>query len=123
MWYDGVDVTLLDPNFESASGPSSGESGFLGKALLPADGKQVCNSLDRNASVIVNKNLMRLGKAEMFCHEAYGHVYMYLKSGGDRKASAHNGKSGVDGNKPLADHITKTRREAYLNMKNRKLVE
>ena len=83
------DRLFVDDNPKAPTGPTTGETGFFGKTLLPGKGESGHNSVDSNIKIVINKGLSPLGAAQSFSHEGYGHALMYVKTH-DRKASAHN---------------------------------
>ncbi len=122
-----MSYNAFDPKYDSESdkdltgetmgGLSTGESGFMGKALFP-DKDGIQNSPNGNIIVIVNKNLSPLGAAENYSHEANGHALLYILNGSDHKGASHqpiNGKW-IEGNKTLMEMIINSKKETIQNM-------
>ena len=101
-------------------GLSTGESGFMGKTLFP-DKEGIQNSPNNNIIVIVNKNLSPAGAAEIYSHEANGHVLLYINNGGNHKGASHQPVDGgwIEGNKILMEMIIKSKKETIKNMQAR----
>ena len=102
---------------ETMGGLTTGESGFMGKTLLP-DKDGIQNSPNGNIIVIVNKNLSPAGAAENYSHEANGHALLYILNGGDHKGASHQPVNGqwIEGNKTLMDMIINSKKETIKNM-------
>ena len=102
---------------KTMGGLTTGESGFLGKTLLP-DKDGIQNSPNGNIIVIVNKNLSPAGAAENYSHEANGHALLYILNGGDHKGASHQPVNGqwIEGNKTLMDMIINSKKETIKNM-------
>ena len=105
---------------ETMGGLSTGESGFMGKTLFP-DKEGIQNSPNNNIIVIVNKNLSPAGAAEIYSHEANGHVLLYINNGGNHKGASHQPVDGgwIEGNKILMEMIIKSKKETIKNMQAR----
>ena len=106
-----------DIDTKSVNGLSTGESGALGYTYFP-EGNGVYSSYNDNITVFVNKKLSDIGAAETYCHEANGHVLLYLRNGGDIDGASHHFlPTNEDGNKTLVDMILSSRKETLINMK------
>jgi len=117
--YDPKFPTEKDPNGETMGGTTTGESGFLGKTLFP-DRNGMQNSPDGTIKVIVNKNLSKAAKAEIYSHEGNGHALMYVRTGGDREAASHQVTTGwKEHNITLKNMIITSKKETIINMKSR----
>ena len=105
---------------ETMSGLSTGESGFMGKALFP-DKDGIQNSPNNSIIVVVNKNLSPAGAAEIYSHEANGHALLYIKNGGNHKGASHQpvNELWVEGNKTLMEMIINSKKETIKNMQER----
>jgi RHS repeat-associated protein len=78
-----------DINGETINGLSSGESGDMGETLFPdKDGKQ--NSPNNDVVVVINKKLSKVGAAEVYSHEANGHVLLYILNGENHYGASHH---------------------------------
>jgi len=119
MSYQPAGTMDRDVNGESIGGISTGEAGLTGKTLFPdRGGKQ--NSPDGTLKIIVNKNLSVAGRAEVYSHEANGHAYIYVKTGGDRARASHNVATGwKEQNIDLGTRIIDSKKETIINMRNR----
>ncbi len=115
MSYESADPDFMDTHFETA-GVTTGESGFLGKALFP-DRNGYENSPSDNMEIIINKSLSPLGAAETFSHEAYGHAVLYILTNKSHEAASHHFKGAVDTNRILIIRIITARKETVNNMK------
>ena len=104
-----------DFSFKRCDGNITGETGFLGKTLLPGTGGGGQNSVDGNISVFVNQNLSTIGGAETLSHELYGHALIYVRTQ-DRKQSGHDTPTGAENNHYLEKTILKAREETIDNM-------
>ena len=115
MQYYGVDDSFIGNLSGKGVGTSTGETGFLGKALFPgATGLQ--NSPDNNIYLIINSKLSFLGRAEMFSHEGYGHAYIYILTDGNRNAASHDYDNGIyDKNRILYNIINNAINETGQN--------
>ena len=115
MQYYGVDDSFIGNLSGKGVGTSTGETGFLGKALFPgATGLQ--NSPDNNIYLIINSKLSLLGRAEMFSHEGYGHAYIYILTDGNRNAASHDYDNGIyDKNRILYNIINNAINETGQN--------
>ncbi len=100
------------------SGNSTGESGFLGKTLFP-DGKGGQNSPDGTIKVVINSKLSTLARAEVYSHEANGHTYIYVNSGGDRGKASHQAVGMKETNTDLKQRIITSKQETIKNMKQK----
>jgi len=109
-----------DKDIEGAtmSGNSTGESGFLGKTLFP-DGKGGQNSPDGTIKVVINSKLSTPARAEVYSHEANGHTYIYVSSGGDREKASHQAVGMKETNTDLKQRIITTKQETIKNMKQK----
>ena len=117
MTYLGVDNEYIGNNNGTGVGPSTGETGFLGKTLFP-DKNGLQNSTNGNTVVVVNSNLSEEGRAQIYSHEANGHAYMYNVTNGDRPKASHNFAPGnKDLNIDLFKLINKAINETIQNMK------
>lgn len=109
-----------DREGNTMSGTSTGESGFLGKTLFPDRGGMQ-NSPDGTMKVIVNVNLSKSGRAEMYSHEANGHAFIYVTTGGDRERASHQsvtqGGRMIENNVELKQRIIISKQETIKNMK------
>ena len=112
--------TDKDLTGETMGGLSTGESGFMGKTLFP-DKEGIQNSPNNNIIVIINKNLSPAGAAEIYSHEANGHVLLYINNGGNHKGASHQPVDGgwIEGNKILMEMIIKSKKETIKNMQAR----
>ena len=106
---------FADFAFKNCDVNTTGESGFLGKALLPGTGGGGQNSIDDNISVHVNQNVSTIGGAETLSHELYGHALIYVRTQ-DRKLSGHDSPNWVENNHYLEKMILKAREETIDNM-------
>ena len=106
---------FADFAFKNCDENTTGESGFLGKALLPGTGGGGQNSIDDNISVHVNQNVSTIGGAETLSHELYGHALIYVRTQ-DRKLSGHDSPNWVENNHYLEKMILKAREETIDNM-------
>ena len=119
MSYQPAGTMEPDVNGETMNGTTTGEAGLLGKTLFPdLKGKQ--NSPDGTIRVVVNKNLSEAARAEIYSHEANGHAYIYVTTGGDRERASHNVTTGwKEQNKELSKRIIDSKKETVINMRNR----
>ncbi len=114
MSYDGIEDMFIGNNDGAGVGPVAGDSGLLGKTLLPDDAAMQ-RSPDSNIYVIVNSGMSDMSKSEMFAHEGYGHALVYVLSGDYNKSSHQYGKSGIDLNRYLFDIINRAMNETVNN--------
>lgn len=104
-----------DLNFEFISSLSTGESGFYGKTLFP-DNEGEQNSTTDAIEVIIHPSLSKIGAAEAFSHEGYGHALLYVRNGGDHHGASHITKGMTETNVILKSMILKARKETYNNL-------
>jgi len=113
--YGGIDQDFKDNNFESVSGLTTGETGNYGKTLFPdLDGLQ--NSSSNKIEIYLHPSLSRIGAAEAFSHEGYGHVLLYLRNGFNHNGASHQPVGLHDTNTVLVEMILKARQETIKNM-------
>ncbi len=119
MSYQPAGTMAPDVNGETISGTSTGEAGLTGKTLFPdLNGKQ--NSPDGTLKIIVNNKLSEAARAEIYSHEANGHAYIYVTTGGDRARASHNVTTGwIEQNNELKVRIIDSKKETIINMRNR----
>ncbi len=111
------DEYYMEENPIAPTGSTNGDTGFLGKALLPDVGKSGQNSIDNNIYIILNKGMSDLGAAETFSHEGYGHAYLYMKTQ-DREIAGHDFIEGSkENNKLLVNRIVNSILETIKNFK------
>ena len=104
-----------DTDFVFISGLSTGESGFYGKTLFPDnDGDQ--NSTTDAIEIIIHPSLSKVGAAEAFSHEGYGHALLYIRNGGNHNAASHITKGMTETNIVLKSMILKARKETFNNI-------
>ena len=119
MSYSSPDEEFKDINIEMTDGLTTGESGLSGKVLFP-DKAGLQNSTTDNIEIYINSSLTKVGAAETFSHEAYGHTYLYVISGGNRIISSHSFKNigfgPYDSNFILVNRVLKSRRETINNI-------
>lgn len=104
-----------DLGFAFISGLSTGESGFYGKTLFPDnDGEQ--NSLTNAIEIIIHPSLSKIGAAEAFSHEGYGHALLYIRNGGNHHGASHITNGMTETNTVLKSMILKARKETFNNL-------
>ena len=113
--YGGIDSDFKDVNFESVSGLTTGEMGNYGKTLFP-DLEGLQNSSSNNIEIYLHPSLSRIGAAEAFSHEGYGHVLLYLRNGYDHNGASHQPVGMRDTNTVLVKMILKARQETIRNI-------
>jgi len=118
MGYQGPNTFNPDSDGSTPNGTTTGEAGLMGVTLLPGKGGSGVNSRDNTISVVINKNLSEAARAEMYSHEANGHVQMYLITG-NRSQSGHIYVGSTDVNQPLKAMIIKSKMETVNNMQGR----
>ena len=117
MSYLGVDPYFVGNNEGKGIGTTTGETGFLGKTLFP-DNTGLQNSTNNNIKVIINSSLSEEGRAQTYSHEANGHAYTYIETGGDRGKSSHQYiEGGIDANRMLYNRINEAINETIKNMR------
>ena len=118
MNYTGVDEYFKRDENDLSTGPSTGETGLLGKTLFP-DLNGAENSTTDHIIIVVNSQLSEKGRAEIFAHEGYGHGYIYMISNRDRKRASHDPpKIGFkDLNRELFNRISRAISNTIINMK------
>ncbi len=97
----------IDPQWEK--GPyslSTNEIGWTGQTITKQE------SYNGNIKIAVNKNLSKMGRAETFAHEGYGHAY-FMAVG---KNSDHYIISGIEHNIELKNQIINRMAETRKNM-------
>ena len=104
-----------DLDFQSVTGITTGESGFLGKVLFP-DREGLENSTTPNIEIYIHKSLSTVGAAETFSHEAYGHALRYIRTAGDHQEASHKINGTIDKNIELKRMIIESRRETVKNL-------
>ena len=104
-----------DISFKSVSGLTTGETGFMGKTLFPVLSDSQ-NSTTDNIEIYINQELSRIGAAETFSHEGYGHAYLYILTGGNYEKSVHQAIGLKEKNRVLKRLIRKSRRETVKNL-------
>lgn len=119
MNYNGIDKELIGNDDGQGVGTVAGDSGLLGKTLLPNDAA-IQRSPDSNIYVIVNSGMSDMSKAEMFAHEGYGHAAVYISTGSHDQAT-HDYKN-IDGefkdmNRYLFELINRAMNEVINNNK------
>ena len=120
MTYFEPEEVYVDKDGKTLNGTTTGESGRMGVTLLPGLNVGSMNSYDNDIHIVMNENLSRPARAEMYSHEANGHALMYIRTG-DRKQSAHDTRrTSIDYNIPLRNMIIKSKQETVKNMKRRK---
>jgi hypothetical protein len=110
----GPDPDFTTPDGNNEGNLTTGESGFMGKTLLPGTGGSGENSVDSKMHTIVNINLSKAGRAESYSHEANGHGLMFIRTH-NRIESGHNFTSP---NMPLRMMIIRSKMETVKNMKS-----
>ena len=95
---------------------STGEEGMMGKTLFPDD-VGVQNSTNDNVQVYINPKLSLKGKAEIYSHEANGHVLRYFRNGYDHKNASHEIINGTERNNVLKQMILKSKIETINNFR------
>jgi uncharacterized protein RhaS with RHS repeats len=102
----------FDKDGDSMTGTSTGESGFLGKVLMP-DLNGLQNSPDDIMRVLVNIGLSEEARAEIYSHEGNGHGYLYIKTDADREAASHQTPTGgwKEANMQLKNEILDSKKE------------
>lgn len=117
MNYNGIDEELIGNDYGKGTGTIAGDSGLLGKTLLPTD-EAIQRSPDSNIHVIVNSKMSDMSKAEMFAHEGYGHAAVYISTGSHKKSTHEyvnvNGEF-KDMNKSLFGLINRAMNEVLKN--------
>ena len=119
MNYNGIDEKLIGNADGQGVGTVAGDSGLLGKTLLPDDAA-IQRSPDSNIYVIVNSGMSDMSKTEMFAHEGYGHAAVYILTGSHDQAT-HDYKN-IDGefkdmNRYLFELINRAMNEVINNNK------
>ena len=115
MSYQPAGTSTPDPEGNTLDGTSTGEAGHMGQILLPGkDGLQ--NSPDGHIKVIINSMLSESAKAEIYSHEANGHVFIYVTTL-DKFKARHMYKGTTDTNKVLDIRIINSKKETIKNIK------
>ena len=111
-------TTYVDKN-ESSGGmdPQTGEHGYMAQTQTPGNQPNKYNSPDDNIKVIVNKSLSNEGRAQIYSHEANGHVLLYMR--GENYKHTTVGNSTVETNTKLYGNILRSINETIKNMKER----
>ena len=89
---------------------------MMGKTLFPDD-VGVQNSTNDNVQVYINPKLSLKGKAEIYSHEANGHVLRYFRNGYDHKNASHEIINGTERNNVLKQMILKSKIETINNFR------
>ncbi len=114
MDYGGIAEELQGNDGGQGIGTIAGDSGLLGKTLLPND-SSAQRSHDNNIYVIVNSEMSDMSKAEMFAHEGYGHAYVYITTGDYDKSVHKHGPGNRDLNRYLFELINRAMNEVVHN--------
>ena len=104
-----------DVEVKEVNGLSTGESGHTGHTFYP-EGDGFYFSYNDNISVFINARLSDAGAAETYCHEANGHVLLYLRNGNDVIGAGHDFAGNKDNNRQLVNMILSSRKETINNM-------
>ncbi|SFE45656.1 hypothetical protein SAMN05518672_106188 [Chitinophaga sp. CF118] len=107
------DITLDDPSLSGPFSPTTGETGNMGVTQTPGKEPQKYNSVNKNVKITINSGLSKLGAAQVFSHEGYGHAYLY-KMGVPHK---HQVKQMKEQNRRLATEIKSSIKETTENFK------
>lgn len=109
---------LIDKNFNSCSGNTTGECANLGVTYMPSNGKVgKSDAKDPNSIHInINPSLSPIGAAEAFSHEGYGHALIYVETEGDRDRAVHHFVGTKESNRELIDKSIRARKETVKNM-------
>lgn len=95
---------------------TTGEIGNYGKTLFP-DREGIQNSPSSDIEVFIHPSLSKIGAAEAFSHEAYGHALLYIRNGGNHTEASHKVEGMVETNTVLKTMILGSRRETVSNLK------
>lgn len=95
---------MMDTSIEYLSGLTTGEGGNYGKTLFP-DHEGLQNSSSSNIEIYLHPSLSKVGAAEGFSHEGYGHALLYIRNGGDHNGASHQVTNMRDQNRVLANMI------------------
>ena len=112
-----VSISSIDFLYNPFANPndlSTREEGSLGKTLFP-DLAGYQNSPDGNVKVIVNSSLSLQGRAEVYSHEANGHVLLYFRSAYNHNSARHRPKGMNDLNWILSNMIEKSKTRTIIN--------
>ena len=106
---------IKDVACEYVSGLSTGECGWYGETLFP-DNKGPFNSTNANIQIYLHSSLSKVGMAEAFSHEGYGHALLYERNGGDHLGASHKPHGLTETNIVLKNMIITARRETLQNI-------
>jgi hypothetical protein len=113
-----IDNEFVDSEFKSCSGNTTGECGNLGVTYMPTndmDGKADAKE-PSSIHININPSLSKIGAAETFSHEGYGHALIYVQTNGNRTQAIHHFNNSVETNIELITKSINARVETIKNI-------
>ena len=113
-----IDNEFVDSEFKSCSGNTTGECGNLGVTYMSTsdmDGKAYAKE-PSSIHININPSLSKIGAAETFSHEGYGHALIYVQTNGNRTQAIHHFNNSVETNIELITKSINARVETIKNI-------